>query len=231
MLNKLDVELHLPRYNYCGLGTKLTKRIARGDTGINQLDYFCKQHDIIYSLNPDTLSVRREADKILAKKSLGRVFARDAQFGERLAPLGVTAAMRLEKKLGAGLVMKPKVRGGSLKKKKRGNRRVKKRRVISVPQKMGGALPLIPLFSSVSALAGGAATIARAINQARSNKRQLEENVRHNKHMEAISMDGKGFRMRPWGYGFRTTRQVAAGCGLKKRQKKKKFKTKKDCKY
>ena len=75
-------------------------------------------------------------------------------------------------------------------------------------------------FAGVSALAGGAATIARAINQARSNKRQLEENVRHNKHMESIAMGGKGFRMRPWAFGFRTTRQVAAGSGLKKRQKK-----------
>ena len=111
LLNKLDVDLYLPRYNYCGLGTKLAKRIACGDTGINQLDDFCKQHDIIYSLNPDNLSIRREADKILAKKSLGRVFARDAQFGERLAALGVTAAMRLKRKLGAGLIMKPKVRG------------------------------------------------------------------------------------------------------------------------
>ena len=68
LLNKLDVEIHSPRYNYCGLGTELAIRIARGDTGINQLDDFCQQHDTIYSLNPDNLSVRREADKILAKK-------------------------------------------------------------------------------------------------------------------------------------------------------------------
>ena len=68
LLNKLDVKVHLPRYNYCGLETKLAKRIARGDTQINRLDDFCKQRDIIYSLNPYNLSVRREADKILAKK-------------------------------------------------------------------------------------------------------------------------------------------------------------------
>ena len=58
MLNNNFLNKHLPRYNWrlgyncCGPGTKLAIRIARGDTGINQFDDFCKQHDIIYSLNP-----------------------------------------------------------------------------------------------------------------------------------------------------------------------------------
>ena len=100
LLNKLDVELHVPRYNYCGTGTKLAKIIACGDTGINQFDDFCMQHDIIYSLNPDKLSVREEVDKILENKSLGRVFTRDTRLGKRLAALNVKAAIRLKKKIG-----------------------------------------------------------------------------------------------------------------------------------
>lgn len=36
------------KYNYCGPFTKLDKRLARGDKGINELDEICKQHDIAY---------------------------------------------------------------------------------------------------------------------------------------------------------------------------------------
>ena len=68
LLNKLNVEFHNPGYQYCGPGTKLAKRIARGDPGINKLDKFCKEHDLIYSKNRDDLYARREADKFLTKR-------------------------------------------------------------------------------------------------------------------------------------------------------------------
>lgn len=42
IINKLPVELHLPKYNFAGPGTKLDKRLARGDLGVNQLDEFRK---------------------------------------------------------------------------------------------------------------------------------------------------------------------------------------------
>ena len=42
-------ELHWPGYQYMGPGTKLAKRLRRGDPGINQLDKIAKQHDIDYS--------------------------------------------------------------------------------------------------------------------------------------------------------------------------------------
>lgn len=48
IINKLPVELHIPGYQFCGPGTKLAKRIARGDHGINPLDTACKEHDIAY---------------------------------------------------------------------------------------------------------------------------------------------------------------------------------------
>ncbi len=42
-------ELHWPGYQYMGPGTKLQKRLKRGDPGINRLDKIAKQHDIDYS--------------------------------------------------------------------------------------------------------------------------------------------------------------------------------------
>ena len=42
LINNLPVELHIPGYQYCGPGTKVVKRIVRGDQGINPLDAACK---------------------------------------------------------------------------------------------------------------------------------------------------------------------------------------------
>ena len=48
-LCKTGIEFHVPRYQYLGPGTKLKKRFARGDPGINRLDRIAKQHDIDYA--------------------------------------------------------------------------------------------------------------------------------------------------------------------------------------
>ena len=48
-LGKTGIEFHWPGYQYMGPGTKLKKRLARGDPGINRLDKIAKQHDIDYS--------------------------------------------------------------------------------------------------------------------------------------------------------------------------------------
>lgn len=37
IINRLP-EIHIPGYQYCGPGTNLEKRLARGDQGINKLD-------------------------------------------------------------------------------------------------------------------------------------------------------------------------------------------------
>ena len=42
-------EFHIPGYQYLGPGTKLKKRLARGDPGINRLDRIAKQHNIDYA--------------------------------------------------------------------------------------------------------------------------------------------------------------------------------------
>lgn len=79
------------------------------------------------------------------------------------------------------------------------------KRIIPIP-KMGGLLPLIPLFAGLSALgalSGGAAGIASAVNAAKNARNKLEEQKRHNKVIEQMSI-GKGLYLRPY----------KKGCGL-----------------
>lgn len=101
-INRLPFELHLPGYNYCGPGTKLEKRLARGDKGVNQLDDACKEHDIAYSNNTH-LDARHEADKILLRKALERIKAKNSALSERIAATGVATAIHTKVKLGMGL--------------------------------------------------------------------------------------------------------------------------------
>lgn len=101
-IDALPVELHLPGgYQYCGPGTKLKKRLSRGDPGINKLDKACKEHDIAYSKYSDTAK-RTEADKALAGEAWKRVTSSDAGIGERAAALAVTAAMKGKTVFGGG---------------------------------------------------------------------------------------------------------------------------------
>lgn len=82
-------------------------------------------------------------------------------------------------------------------------RNIKNPRVIAVPKK-GGFLPLIPIFAGLSALGalgGGAAGIAKAVNDARAAAEQLKESERHNKLMEAVAM-GKGLYLKPYRKGL-----------------------------
>lgn len=111
-INKLPFEAHLPGYQYCGPGTKLDKRLARGDSGINPLDAACKLHDIAYDEHSSGEG-RTEADKILSKEAWKRVKSKDARLGERAAALAVTAAMKTKiglSKLGGSLCKKKKKR-------------------------------------------------------------------------------------------------------------------------
>ena len=49
LITKLPFEFHIPGYWYAGPGTKLKKRLKRGDPCINRLDRIAKQHDIAYN--------------------------------------------------------------------------------------------------------------------------------------------------------------------------------------
>ena len=62
VINNLPVELHIPGYQYCGPDTKLTKRLARGDPGINPLHKACKEHDIVSSQNKENITARNIAE-------------------------------------------------------------------------------------------------------------------------------------------------------------------------
>ena len=102
IINRLPFELHVPSYNYCGPGTKLNKRLLRGDKGKNPLDKACKEHDIAYNTYSD-IENRNKADELLAQKAFERFKSSDASLGERLIALGITGIMKTKSKLGMGL--------------------------------------------------------------------------------------------------------------------------------
>lgn len=237
-INKMPIELHLPGYQYCGPGTKLQKRLARGDPGINPLDVACKEHDISYQANSD-VTARNGADRVLADKAWSRVFARDASLGERAAAWGVTNAMNAKVKLGMGLgkpakkkrekrkiTLKTVIRaakksmipqsdmrtmiqsalvGARNEIKSAGCRKnVRQPRILPIP-KVGGVLPLIPIFAGLSALGalvGGAAGVTKAVNDSQAAKKQFAESLRHNQMMEAIALRGKGLYLKPYKTGM-----------------------------
>ncbi|XP_072757719.1 uncharacterized protein [Anoplolepis gracilipes] len=60
-INALPIELHIPGYQFCDPGTRLEKRLARGDRGINPLDAACREHDI-------SISLKRRAIRILSRR-------------------------------------------------------------------------------------------------------------------------------------------------------------------
>lgn len=129
LIDKLPFEVHIPFYSYCGPGTKLEKRLARGDRGINLLDSACKRHDIAYSMNSDSEN-RSVADATLQQEAMKRVFSKDASLLERATSLGVAAAMKAKRTLsGKGLSKKkcPKKKAKVACKKKAACKNVKKK--------------------------------------------------------------------------------------------------------
>ena len=66
LLGKTGIEFHWPGYQYMGPGTKLKKRLKRGDLGINRLDSIAKQHDIDYS-RAQNLQDKWKADTKMVK--------------------------------------------------------------------------------------------------------------------------------------------------------------------
>lgn len=227
--NKTPFELHIPGYQYCGPGTKLEKRLKRGDPGINGLDRACKEHDIAYSKYSSGIG-RYEADKKLSHEAWNRTISKDASLGERAAALGVAATMRAKMGLSksGGRIKKLKgkcfkslvgIINKSLKRKKKLTKasilaavklakKIKKQhgierpRVIPVP-KTGGVLPLIPIFAGLSALGsitGGLANVIKTINETRRAKDALLNNNRLN--AISIGKKGSGLHLKPYKQGL-----------------------------
>lgn len=99
--------------------------------------------------------------------------------------------------------------------RKVGGKRRRKTRTLETP-KIGGFLPLIPLFAGLSALgsiAGGASAIANAVNNSKNAQKQLAEEIRHNKLIEAAAMGKKGS-------GLTSRRKKGRGLFLRPYQKK-----------
>lgn len=122
-IDALPVELHLPtlsgrKYQFCGPGTKLDERLARGEHGINRLDALCRSHDIAYRDSKDTVS-RNLADKQLANRAWEVFKSKDTPLGEKVASWLVTTIMNAKSKLGAGIKRRTNTKGGKRRKKSR----------------------------------------------------------------------------------------------------------------
>lgn len=230
ILQKLPTELHIPGYRFCGPGTKLEKRLARGEVGVNKLDEACRRHDIAYSQSTD-LGTRHKADRILAQAAASRITAKDSSWGERAAALGITGAMKAKVKLGLGIGTRKKKnkRGKGLSFKvavKKAQNEIEKRkpsndleaakialnsikgninklskpRVIKIPKTGGFLIPLFAGLSALGALAGGAAGVAKSVNEAKAAAAELKEKQRHNMTMENVAL-GKGLYLKPYKTG------------------------------
>lgn len=199
LINKLPVELHIPGYQYCGPGTKLQERLERGDPGKNPLDRACKAHDIAYSHTTE-LGERHKADRELAAAALDRVRAGDASVGEKLAALGVAGVMKAKVVMGAGLKKRYGCKTKKNKNKKKKKTARKGGRRIRTPKKVGGFLPLLLAgLGALGSAAGGAAGIAKAVNEAKAASKRLAEAERHNKAVEAMLLKkGRGLQLHPW---------------------------------
>ena len=65
-------------------------------------------------------------------------------------------------------------------------------------------MPLIPILTALGALGGlasGGSAIAKAINDIKNGKEQLNEATRHNRYMESIAME-KGLFLKPYKQGY-----------------------------
>ena len=125
VINNLPFEAHLPGYQFCGPGTQLTKRLNRGDRGINPLDAACRLHDIEYSKDKTLGETRKIADQKLAEKAEERIHSKDASFGEKASALIVSNAMKLKKKFGMGVSKKQRNKRKKTSKKKKVKKQTK----------------------------------------------------------------------------------------------------------
>lgn len=144
----LPTELHLPGgYQWCGPGTNVKQRLARGDSGINKLDAACKNHDLAYEKYKDS-ERRALADKVLAEQAWERVKASDSSFGEKSAAWLVTNIMKAKSKLGGGSVKRKQRKKKASRKKQIKRKIVNNKRKKPNSKKKGKGLYLKPYKGS-----------------------------------------------------------------------------------
>ena len=195
IINRLPFELHVPGYQFCGPGTRLPKRLARADEGVNPLNAACRNHDIAYSRRKD-LEGRHEADRALAERARERIFANDATFGEKAAATGVWATMKVKTKLGMCMRRKKRKQRKSGRKHPQLRRRHRNLRVAKRVGFLQFLLFVLSALSAIGALAGGAAGITKVVNDSKASRKQLEQTLRHNRAME-----GRGMHLTPYKRG------------------------------
>ncbi|KAJ8916445.1 hypothetical protein NQ315_014658 [Exocentrus adspersus] len=198
LINKLpfEVALHIPGYQFCGPGTKLEKRLLKGQKGVNPLDSACRQHDIAYSQSSSLQDRRHKAE--LENRAWERFKSRDAKFGGKASAWFVTTAMKTKRK--TSTPGKEPVKKLALHALKAAKQAVKGRRIIPFDKQhhSGGFLPLIPLFSGLSALgslAGGASAIAKTVIDAK-KKVEAGRGLNSKTMMEPIGATGSGLYVR-----------------------------------
>lgn len=224
IINYLPFELHLPGYNYCGPGTKLSERIKREDKGVNKLDEYCKQHDIAY-MKSQNLVDRHRADKILMKMAKKRARSSHASAGEKLAANLVNKSMLIKVANGSGLKKKfknivsiakkhirkakPKCKKAALQlafaavKELAAESNIEIPRVIPLP-KTRGFLPLLPIVTGLTAasrIVKKSSAIARVLKKFQTAQKVWNEAKRYNQHFETISV-GEGLELKPYKNGL-----------------------------
>lgn len=143
LINRLPIELHIPGYQYCGPGTKVRKRVKRGDQGVNPLDAACKKHDLAYLDNLDNLDARHKADYDLEQSAWKRVQSKDASASEKGAAWLVTNIMKAKQRFGMG------VSSGKRSSKKTPCRRRRRRRRGGKGSKTKGVSKRVAFGSSI----------------------------------------------------------------------------------
>lgn len=210
LIDKLPVELHAFGYNFCGPGTRLQKRLRRGDKPINKLDGACLIHDLAYASHGD-LENRRQADLELSNAASERLRSKEASLGEKVTAGIVKTAMVVKRKLGAGLKRRGVKRVG--RKRRATPRTPLPPRILPTPRFGAGRRAgfIVPAAALVTAGLGAYKTI----RDIRNAKRVLEERERHHRALEKIAAE-RGVRI---GAGRRKKPRTGGG-SLKKRRGK-----------
>lgn len=204
-IDALPFELHFPSYQFCGPGSKLRERLARGERGINPLDSYCRTHDIAYSLHKDTAS-RRVADQALANSAWERFKNKDTPIGEKAAAWIVTTAMNAKTKMGAGAVVRRRKRTGKNKVTKRkrisgkGVKRIKIKKRVAITRRRRRGSPLLSFGEIVkkarAAVKGSGVTSSKSV----------EKNMTHLRRAVKVALMAarkmkKGRSLKPVGRG------------------------------
>jgi len=107
---------------------------------------------------------------------------KDSALSERAAAAAIWAAMKAKTKIGMGMKLKKKIT----------RKRAMKKRILPTV-KRGGALSFLPMLGALGSLIG----VAKAVNDSKAMRRQLEELQRYDRAME----QGRGLYLGPYKHG------------------------------